>query len=57
MRTYTARIYTESWVAEVVRWLVGESQWFQVEPLPDEAWDITVKAEFADRLAAYLEAK
>ena len=37
-------------VRQLVLCLLSKSQWFAVEPLPDDWWTITVKTEFFSAL-------
>lgn len=43
--TFTATCRTQSEAELIIKYLVESSQWFQVEPLPDDYWEITVKKE------------
>ncbi len=46
----TQRIDSEEMLRYVVRQLISLSIWFEVLPLPDDEWDITVKVENQQRL-------
>ncbi len=46
----TQRIDSEEVLRYIVRQLIALSVWFEVLPLPDDEWDITVKVENRQRL-------
>lgn len=43
--TVTFTINGEDNIQELVRAVIYRSQWFMVTPLPDDCWELTVKAE------------
>lgn len=45
MKTYTVTLSGEKMAMGVVSRLVQASQWFTFEPMPDEDYEISVKAE------------
>lgn len=45
MRTKTVEVRGEPFVADVASHLISRSAWFQVEPLPNDWWLVTVKPE------------
>jgi hypothetical protein len=47
MRTVSVVVNSEAEAVEMASRLVRESRWFQLEPLPDGAFEITVKVEAA----------
>jgi len=48
-------IRSELRVVEACDYLVMSSVWFEVEPMPDDYWEITVKAEAKGPLRAAVE--
>lgn len=56
-RTHTETIHghhDNDIVDKVVSDLIDASQWFAVEPCPDDRWAITVKKEYQERLSEIL---
>jgi hypothetical protein len=52
MRTSAVTVSKEANVGPVCAKLIAASQWFSVTPLPDDRWEIAVKAENDDLLHA-----
>jgi len=49
---FTRRLNSQPAVAGAASAFIAASQWFQIDPLPDDEWDFTVKAENRVRLLA-----
>lgn len=45
MRTYSLVLLGMEHTKQVVLRLIARSQWFELEPLPDDEWEIKVKEE------------
>ena len=45
MKTYTVTVNGLGFVQAVIARLADRSQWFTFEPLPDDDYEVTVKAE------------
>ena len=45
MKTYEGTVYSATGVSVVCLWLIKWSQWFQITPMPDDEYVVTVKYE------------
>ena len=50
MLTKTICVYSNRCASLVVNQIMCDSQWFDVEPLPDDWYNITVKTEYHARI-------
>ncbi len=53
LRTSSVTLRGESQAMVMSNLLVSSSQWFNVLPLPDDRWEVTVKQENEGRLQAW----
>ena len=54
LRTSAVTVSKEANVGPVCGKLIAASQWFSVTPLPEDKWEIAVKAENDDLLNAWV---
>ncbi len=47
IRKHTVRVASLPGALKLVRFMLEDSKWLEVTPLPDDEWDIAVKAEEA----------
>jgi hypothetical protein len=50
MRTTAIKLRSEGEAVALTTWLVLDSQYFSVEPLPDGEWELRVKDEHVDHI-------
>ena len=55
LRTAAVVVSGESKVIPLCRKLISASQWFSVTPLPDDRWEVVVKAENESHLRVWAE--